>query len=170
MKPRFVALIVVAAGFGLLRTDLDACGDKSLSPGGIFWARAQAARYPAAILIYAKPNSPVAAAARELKLQQTLQQVGHTFREVTSWTDAEAALASGRFNIVMADAVESASLQQRLKTSNSKAVVIPVAFKPTKAEEKAAKQLKFLVKAPSRAAEYLNTITDAVRAGSNTPH
>lgn len=169
MKPRFVAFVLVAAAFGLLRADLEACGDKSLSAGGIRTMRGRAEKFPASILIYAKPNSTVVAAARELKLQQTLTLVGHTYREVTSQSELQAALASGRFNIVMADAAESTALQQELKDKNLKAVVIPVAYKPTRAEEKAAKQLKFFMKAPSRAAVYLDTITDAVRAG-NTPN
>ena len=170
MRPALIACVVVAVGVVAQRADLDACGDKSLSAGGIKILRATAAKYPASILIYASPNSRVAAATRELKLQSTLQMVGHRYREVTSRTDAEAALASGQFNIVMADFAESADLQQLVKSSSQRAVVVPVIYKPTKAEDQAAKKTPFLIKAPSRAAQYLTTITDAVKSGSNSPH
>ena len=42
-------------------------------------------------------------------------------------------------------------------------VIVPVLYKPTKAEAaEAAKQCRFLIKAPSRAAQYLTTIAEAV--------
>ena len=167
MKRTIAALGVIVAGLMVFRTGVEACGDKSLSAGGIRFERARAARYPASILILAQPNSRMPAAARELKLQHTLQQVGYTYREVTSWSDAEAALASGQFNVVMVDVAEGLDLQQRVKASPSQPVVVPVAYGLTKAETtQAARQYRFLVKAPSRSAQYLSTIADAVRSKS----
>jgi hypothetical protein len=165
MKRTFVALGVIVAGLMVCRAGVEACGDKSLSAGGIRFERARVARYPASILILAQPNSRVSAAARELKLQHTLQEVGYTYREVTSWAEADAALASGRFNVVMADLAEGTDLQQRVKASPSQPVVVPIAYGLTKAETtQAAKRYRFLVKAPSRSAQYLSTIADAVRS------
>ena len=168
MKHTFVALGVIVAGLIGFRTGLEACGDKSLSAGGIRFERARVARYPASILIVAQPNSRMPAAARELKLLQTLQEVGYTYREVTSRADADVALASGQFNVVMVDLAEGTDLQQRVKASPSQPVVVPIAYGLTKAETKqAAKQYRFLVKAPSRSAQYLSTIADAVRSRSS---
>ena len=168
MRRTFMALGVIVAGLLAFRAGVEACGDKSLSAGGIRSERARLQRYPASILIVAQPNSRVPAAARELKLQQTLQEVGYTYREVTSWADADTALASGQFNVVMVDLAEGTDLQQRVKASPSQAVVVPIAYGLTKAETKqAAKQYRFLVKAPSRSAQYLSTIADAVRSRSS---
>jgi hypothetical protein len=165
MRRALIAFVVVAVGVVAQRADLGACGDKSLSAGGIKHQKATASKYPASILIYGQPNSRISAAARELKLQSTLSQVGHTYREIGTWPEAEAALKSGRFNIVMADVALVADLKQRLAAAQSRAVVVPIVYKATKAEADLAKQSRFVVKAPSRAAVYLDTIADAVRLG-----
>ena len=48
--------------------------------------------------------------------------------------------------------------------------MLPVAYKVTKAEaSQVAKQSRFLIKAPSRAAQYLNTIVEAVRSRGSNP-
>lgn len=170
MRPSLAIAGLVAAGVVALGPDVDACGDKSLSAGGIRMQRALAARYPASILIYATPNSRIAAATRELNLHQTLQQVGHKYREVATWSDLEALLDSGQFNIVLTDFAELAQVRQRLESSRSRPVVLPVAYKLTKAEaSRVAKQNRFLIKAPSRAAQYLNTIVEAVRSSGSNP-
>jgi hypothetical protein len=165
MRGTLVALGLVVAGLVTYRADVDACGDKSFAAGGIRMQRALAARYPASIVIYAQPSSRIAAAARELKLQQTFQQVGHKYREVTTAGDLKAALETGQFNIVMADFAELADMQQRLESLRSRPALVAVAYKLTKAETaEAARQCRFLINAPGRAAQYLSTIADAVRS------
>jgi hypothetical protein len=148
--------------------DLQACGDKSLSAGGIRMQRALAARYPASVLIYTPSASRLPDATRELKLQETLQQVGHTYREVTTFSELTTSAASGQFNIVLADFADVFELQRNLETSP--VVVVPVAYKLTKAESaEAAKLCRYVIKAPSRAAQYLSTIAEAVRSRSGIP-
>jgi hypothetical protein len=148
--------------------DVSACGDKSLSAGGIRMQRALAARYPASVLMYLPSASRLNDATRELKLQETLRQVGHKYQEVTTWSELQAAIVTGRFNIVIADLSDLAELQQKLASSSSHVVIVPVAYQLTKAETAtAAKESRFLIKAPSRAAQYLMTIAEAVRSGSS---
>ena len=167
---RMLAVVALAALGVAWPADLNACGDKSMSAGGIRNQRAVAARYPASILMYAQANSRGATAARELKLSETLPIVGHKYREVASLSDAEAAVDSGLYNVVMAEAAELPALQQRIGTSRSKPVVIPIAYKLTKTQTRdVERQNRFVVKAPSRAAEYLTTIADAVRSKDNAP-
>jgi hypothetical protein len=56
-----------------------------------------------------------------------------------------------------------------MQSSPSRIVIVPVAYKLTNAEAKAVKkQTRFLIKAPSHAAQYLGTIVAAVRSGGNT--
>ena len=104
-----VAVMVVAAG-----PELDACGDKSLSAGGIRMQRAQAARYPASVLAYVPSNSRLSAATRELKLQETLRLVGHRYHQVASLSELRTSIESGQFNIVVADLAEVADLERNL--------------------------------------------------------
>src|SRR5262245_59601482 len=103
MKRAF-GLLAVSAAVLAAGPDLNACGDKSLSPGGIRMLRAQAARYPASVLAYVPSNSTVAAsAARELKLRDVLPRVGHRYQEVATLAELRASIETGRFNIVLAD-------------------------------------------------------------------
>ena len=103
MKRRFGAMLFVAAAVLAAGPELDACGDKSLSAGGIRMQRAMAARYPASVLAYVPSNSSVSAAARELKIPETLRQVGHKYHEVASLSELRASVETGRFNIIVAD-------------------------------------------------------------------
>jgi hypothetical protein len=168
MTRRYAEAAFLAAVMLAFAPDLHACGDKSLAAGGIRMQRALAARYPASILIYSPSASRLPDATRELKLQETLTQVGHTYREVTTFSDLAASANSGQFNIVLADLSDVSELQQKLE--GARVVVVPVAYKLTKAEStEAAKQCRFLIKAPSRTAQYLSTIAQAVRSRSSVP-
>ncbi|MBI1876252.1 MAG: hypothetical protein HYS05_20500 [Acidobacteria bacterium] len=112
----------------------------------------------------------MANATRELKLQATLLQVGHKYREVATWSELQSALASGQFNIVMVDFADLADLQTRLASSPSRPAIVPIAYKLTKPEAKeAARQCRYLINAPSRSTEYLMTIAEAVRSTSKSP-
>ena len=171
MTRRFTTAILLLAGLLAARgSDLSACGDKSLAAGGIRMQRALAARYPASVLIYAPNASRLNSAARELDLQKTLRLVGHTYRDVASETDLQVQVDSGHYNILLADITDAAALQARFESSASRVVIVPVLYKPTKAEAvEAAKQGRFLIKSPGRAAQYLTTIAEAVASRGATP-
>ena len=168
MTRLLTAVGLAAMGIVALHAGLDACGDKSLSAGGVRMQRALAARYPASILIYGT-SSRLSEATRELKLQSTLQQVGHKYREVSTWSELQSALASGQFNVVIADVSDVADLQTRLESSPSRPAIVPMAYKLTKTETaEAARQSRFLIKAPGRSSQYLTTIAEAVRSTSHS--
>jgi hypothetical protein len=157
--------VVLAAG-----PDVDACGDKSLSAGGIRMQRAIAARYPASVLAYVPSNSPASTAARELKLSETLRQVGHRYQEATSLDELRTSVETGEFNILVADLAEVADLERRLGSSSEHVVFVPVTYKLTKAETRAASaQRRFVINAPGKAVEYLTTIAKAVRSRNGDP-
>jgi hypothetical protein len=168
MTRRLAEAACLAVVMWAFAPDLHACGDKSLSAGGIRMQRALAARYPASILIYTPAASRLSDATRELKLQETLRQVGHSYREVATFAELRTSVDSGQFNIVVADFADVSELQEKLEASP--VVVVPVAYKLTKAETaEAAKQCRFMIKAPSRAAQYLSTIAEAIRSRSSVP-
>lgn len=163
MKRRF-GLLAIAAAVLATGPDVNACGDKSLSAGGIRIQRALAARYPASVLAYVPANSPVATAARELKLRQTLPWVGHRYREVATLAEL---VETGQFNIVLTDLGTAGDVERDLGSSSPRVVFVPVAYKLTKAQAREAeKQRRFLITAPSKAVDYLTTIAEAVALGS----
>jgi hypothetical protein len=166
MRHLFVAGLLIGSLI-FAGTDLSACGDKSLSAGGIRIQRAIAARFPASILIYAPPASPLQGAVHELNLQKTLRLVGHQYREVATASDLQAALSSGQYNVVLADVADAADLQHQLQSSALRVAVVSVAYKLSRTEtDAAARRGRFLIKAPSHPADYLMTIADAVRAAA----
>ena len=170
MTRTLAAAGILTAGVLMCGPDVDACGDKSLSAGGIRMQRALAARYPASILMYVPSASRLPGATRELKLHETLQQVGHKYREVATWPELKASVDTGQFNIILADVADVSELQQEFGSSPSRVVIVPVAYKLTKSETaEAAKQCRFIIKAPSRTAQYLSTIAEAVRSKSTIP-
>ena len=64
-----------------------------------------------------------------------------------------------------ADVADLADLQVRLKSSPTPPVIVPIAYKLTKTEvADAARQSRFLIKAPSRSSQYLMTIAEAMRS------
>jgi hypothetical protein len=158
----FIAVAVLATG-----PELNACGDKSLSAGGIRMQRAVAARYPASVLAYAPPSSPVSSAARELRLPETLRQVGHRYAEVASLSELRTSIETGRYNLVVVGLGDAADVERNLGPLAARVVVVPVAYRLTKAEvREAASQQRFLIRAPGRDVEYLATIAEAVKFGS----
>jgi hypothetical protein len=163
MTRTLAAAVLLGGLLALGSSDLAACGDKSLAAGGIRMQRALAARYPASVLIYAPASSRLSSATRELRLQPTLRQVGHTYREVTNDSDLSPLVASGSYNILLADVADIDALQQQFDAAASRVVVVPVVYKATKAEAaQAAKHSRFVIKAPSQAVQYLHTIAGAV--------
>ena len=170
MTRTFAAVALLAGLVASAGPDLSACGDKSLAAGGIRMQRALAARYPASVLIYAPAGSRLIGATLELKLLEMLLLVGHKYREVASLSEVETSLASGQFNIVLADYADVTVLHQKLQSSTSPAVVIPVAHGLTKEQARqAAKLFRFVIKAPEHPNNYLTTIANAVRSRAAKP-
>ena len=110
------------------------------------------------------PGSRITAAAQKLKLQETLRQVGHSYLEAPTTSELETALKRGGFNVVLTDLADVTTVQQLVRSMQSGAAVVVVAYKLTKAESDAAKKERFLVKVPSQQVEYLSTIANAVRS------
>ena len=171
MNRRLGPLVLMTAGVLAAGPELDACGDKSLSAGGIRMQRALAARYPASVLAYVPSNSPVSTAAREIKLPETLRQVGHRYQEVASLDDLRASVETGQFNILVTDLAEVADLEWKLGPASERIVFVPMTYKLTKAQAReASEQRRFVINAPRKAVEYLTTIAEAVRSRSADRH
>jgi CheY-like chemotaxis protein len=111
------------------------CGDKFVVLGrGMRLGRASPAKFPGAVLIYVNPASHMPAAMKEFRLEATIKGAGHKTRVVESGADLEQALASGKYDIVLADIADSPGVQKGAAIAASKPSVIPVLYKPTPAE------------------------------------
>jgi len=162
--------LLLALGAGVFLAGAPAafgCGDKFVVLGrGVRFGRAFASKYPASILIYMNPASHMPAAAREFRLEKTLKSAGHKTRFVESTADLEQALASGKYDIVLADISDSPGVQKDAASAASKPSVVPVLYKPTP-EELAAVEKKYgclIAPASSRSAELLPVLDQAMQS------
>ena len=161
---RFIGIVVV--GTLLLPSQaVQACGDKlmSLARATRLYAAYKAWR-SAAILIDAV-HSATLNTVRDPELLLSLKQAGHKVQRVENQSQLDQALSSGQFDLVLADVTDAASLVQRVAPQRSRPLVLPVVYKPTKAELTAAeKQFSFVISAPARSTKHLEVIDKAMKS------
>lgn len=164
MRKLLLALTAFAAALALFPGTANACGDKFVVLGrGMRLLSVKASMHPASILIYMNPASHVPAADREFQLQSTLKLAGHKAAAVEDARALDKALASGKYDLVLADFSDAPALEQEVRTSASKAAVIPVVYNPTGTELAAAeKQYSCLVKASKKNHDLLAVVDEAM--------
>lgn len=119
------ALVVVMLGGDVL-----ACGDKFLiGSRGTRYQRPKNAR-AAVILIYAAPESELAAALKKVKVDSVLKQEGHRATTVQSLDQLSTVLAGGRFDVVLAASDESSAVQKLIGPALDAAVVVALDARP----------------------------------------
>ncbi len=143
------------------------CGDKFVVLGrGMRFGRASAAKFPGAVLIYVNPASHMPAAMKEFRLETTIKGAGHKTRVVESTGDLEQALASGKYDLVLADIADGPKLQKDAASAASKPSVIPVLYKPTPVELAAVEKKYGCLIAPasSRSPDLLPVLDQAMQS------
>ena len=127
---RFVTLLIFLFGWS---GAAHACGDKFLIVGRcVDYVRSHSAEHPGHVLILWSSNSKAAAAIRDVKLQDFLQQAGHRVNIMEESGSTPEAIKSGGYNIVLVDAVDADRL--RLDLVGTPTRVLPVMFQATDAE------------------------------------
>lgn len=142
------------------------CGDKFVVLGrGVRFGRAYAAKFPGSVLIYVNPTSHMPVAMKEFRLETMIRAAGHKTRTVESAADFEQALASGKYDIVLADIGDGAEAQRRAGSVSVKPTVIPVLYKPTPAELEGVEQKYGCLIAPasSRRSDLLPVLDKAMQ-------
>jgi hypothetical protein len=159
------AVLGTAAVFGTVGL---ACGDKLLVIGrGVRFQHAYAP-HQGSLLIYSS-GTRSDATLRSAKLQTTLKQAGHKLQTVEGASQLDGALKSGKVDVVLADFADLAGITRELQSAPSKPVVLPILFKPSKAELAAAqREYKFALKAPTDEVQYLRAIDEAMKVRLKT--
>lgn len=122
MRKSMYVLFLIAVLPLAFATGAEACGDKFLVSGpGVRYTQLHAAVHPSSVLLYRNPASELAQSVLGSDLEFVLELAGHSVKTVDSLEELEAALASGEYEVVMAD-VDDAETVER-----GKAVVLPVA-------------------------------------------
>ncbi len=163
MARRFVAIAAIAAGLLALGEGVAAgCGDKFVLIGGA--ARVNRSKFPSRVLVFMNPVSRVPAAEKEFHVEATLTAAGHKAKVVESQAAVEKELASGKYDLVLADTADVPGLRQRCAASASKPAVLPLLYKPTPAELSAAeKEANCLVRPSKKSSDLLAVIDETMR-------
>ena len=158
----FVVAFLVLSGAGAT-TDLFACGAKFLMANrGTRFGKVAAARHPAAVLVYANPDSTLPQALSKVKVEQVLGRAGYRPTTVSTPSELEQALRQGGWDLVLADLADGDTLRPQLRGENSP-VFIPVMFKPSKNDFKQAEQdFGVVVKGPVKSQRFLRAIDEVV--------
>jgi ABC-type amino acid transport substrate-binding protein len=165
-------ILVAGAGLAAIAllsgTAALACGDKLLAIGrGVRFQRAYAERQ-ANLVIYSN-GAQNGATLSSTGLQTTLKRAGHKLQIVQDGLQLDDALKSGRVDVVLVDFTDLGGITRLLRSAPSKPVIVPILFKPSKAELAAAqKEYKFALKASADEFQYLTAIDEAMKARLKT--
>ena len=139
----FVAgLVALALVFGA--TDLSACGDKFLRIGRSARFRNYAAVHPVSILVY-KPSNATPQGIKEF--EAILKRAGHKPVVVEHGSRISQALSAAKFDVVIADYVDTMRIKEELQAVPSQPGILPILNEPTKAvAAQAEKEYRCLIK------------------------
>ena len=142
------------------------CGDKFVMIGrGIRVARSA---FPSMILIFMNPNSRVPAADKEFHVEATLKAAGHKAVVVESQAEVQKALASGKYDLVLADVADTPALRKEAGAAASKPVVLPLLYKPTPEEISAAeKEANCMARPSTKSRDLLVVVDETMKSRKN---
>jgi hypothetical protein len=166
---KFVSGFAVAGFLVFGATVAEGCGDLLVSLGrGVRFQRAYFASRPASVAVLWN-NRASGAVLANAKLQRTLREIGHKVVFVQNATELGLALRAGEVDVVLADASDAGTIAQELESASNKPVLVPVFYKPSKAEWNAAqKQYHFALEAPGDEIRFLTAIDSAMKLRSKT--
>jgi hypothetical protein len=155
---RWVVGLVLCLG-GWAGPDAHACGDKFLVIGrGV--RRIPRAAHPASILLYMNSDSRLPAAARDLKLEASLKQAGHSVAVAQNLARLQEQLGTGRYDLVIADIADARALH----ATGARPLIVPVAYHPTQAElAQGREEFGRVVEAPQKGVAFVSLIDEAAK-------
>lgn len=143
-----------------------ACGDKFLVVGRtVRTQRLQGAVHRAAILMYVSPGGALVQALKETGLDRQLTLAGHKLEPVKDGGALDRALATGNYDLVLADLSDMTALEPRVGAAPAHPTLLPIVYNPTGEElETAQREYRCVMRSPSTRQGYLAVIEDAMAA------
>lgn len=157
-----VAAVSVMAMVASNTIELRACGDKFLRLGRSIRQRAYASVHPAAILVFV----PAKAKASDLKdFESALKRAGHRPTLVGDLDAFSAALATGRFEIVISSLSDAPRLKARVALAAPHPQILPIVAKaPKETREQIDREYPFSLKESAPRQNALAVIDEAMEA------
>ena len=158
-----LTMAVAAAVTGIGSDHAIACGDKYLNLGlGTHYHRSTAERRSAAVLMYANAGTDLSRTVTSLTVEPAMKKAGYQPVVVASSAGLEAALNTRKWDVIVVDGRDTASVIQRLPKGTGPHVV-PVLSKPTKDELKLAQRAyETVITNPSRSTVFVDVVDDAM--------
>jgi cellulose biosynthesis protein BcsQ len=143
---------------------LVACGDKYLNLGlGTHYNRSPAERRAAAILVYASAGSELSKALTTLSVEDAMKKVGYQPAIASSSAELDAFLQSRKWDVIVVDGPDTASVAQRVAKTASAPHLVPVLTRPTKEQLKQAeKTYDTVINTPSKNRVFVEVVDDAM--------
>ncbi|HTS26683.1 MAG TPA: hypothetical protein VMH81_12480 [Bryobacteraceae bacterium] len=170
MRKLFDAAVILAVG-GMISTHGLACGDKLiLTIGNVRFSQIMGSLRPASILAYTPQNSPVAQVVKELERQPAGKRAGLTFYSLDDRARLNEVLRAQKYDLLLVDAADAATLQREAQTVPSKPMVLPVVSQSNKAAAvQAEKEFHCVLTAPNPPSRYLSAIDRAMEFKLKAP-
>jgi hypothetical protein len=162
-KPVLLAASLIAGIWAFGTGVASGCGDKFVLIGR--GARVARSQFPSSILIFMNPSSRVPAAEKEFHVEAMLKAAGHKPVVAESETEVRKALASGKYDLVLADAADVPELRKEAGAAPSKPLVLPLLYKPTPAELATAEKEANCAVRPSAKSRDLLIVVDETMKG-----
>lgn len=142
----------------------DGCGDKTMRvKTGLRYYQTQAAKHPSKILIY----SASLPSGKAVELRDFLNNAGHKSRVMDDVGGIKNDIRNSHYDLVLTNLAEAAELQKQVESFTPNTVVVPVLFKQSKLDEKAAaKQYKVIVNNPKDGLDFLIAVSRVMNSQS----
>lgn len=140
------------------------CGDKTMRvKTGLRYYQTQAAKHPSKILIY----SASLPSGKAVELRDFLNNAGHKSRVMDDVGGIKNDIKNSHYDLVLTNLAEAAELQKQVESFTPNTVVVPVLFKQSKLDEKAAaKQYKVIVNNPKDGLDFLIAVSRVMNSPS----
>jgi hypothetical protein len=165
-RPMFLTVMLIAGIWAFGAGEAAGCGDKFVLVGrGMLVARS---KYPSSILIFMNPASRLPEAEKEFHLEATLKAAGHKATVAETPAELQKALASGKYDLVLADVADVPALRTEAGAVATKPLVLPLLYKPTSEELAAAeKEANCLVRASNKSRDLLIVVDETMKGRRN---
>ena len=151
---------------------LQACGEKLLVLGRGVRFQSRHTPRAASVLMYL-PQSGTGMRLSDPNLESALKEAGHAVRGVTTSAELENALATGDYDVVLANLADARDLEQAQAGTSPSAVVLPAVYlvappqtqgkQQTKADrDTASKAFGVVVEVPGRPGHYCAAVDKAM--------
>jgi len=159
---RIMTILVLSAA--VCTTNAVACGDKFVAFGqGIRLQRIYAAAHPAAILVYLRPDSPLALPANRDRLVNLLRLAGHRPQVVSTSAELRGAAATGEFDLLLTEPADVAAVREAAKSAKVAPSVVQLLWEPaTQDLERLDQQDECAARVSRRSHELLMVVNDVM--------